>query len=219
MSGDKISKKINKFVDKLKTYFEDELISVLIYGSYARGDYLKGFSDINILVLVNELSIDDLLNVSRLSGKFFNVRQAIFTPSILENSWDFFPLQWTEIKKHGIIVYGKDFKDEIMVSQEALKTQLGREARQFYFTMQGLVMERNYEAIFQTIRRQTRIIQSGLEYLKIKKVEFNYLAELENLMRKKLKLAFGNVNVMRFAGAHMETLEKTILILNSLQQD
>ncbi|MCM8788485.1 MAG: nucleotidyltransferase domain-containing protein [Candidatus Omnitrophica bacterium] len=208
-------KKVDRFINKLKDYFEDDLISVLIYGSYARGNYLKGFSDINVLVLVNELSIDDLLNVSRFSGKFFTVRQAIFTPVVFENSWDIFPLQWIEIKKHGIIVYGRDFKDEIMVSQDALKTQLRREARQFYFTIQNLIMERNYEAIFQTIRRQARVIQNGLEYLGIKEIEFNYLEELKRLTKKKFRFPSGNAAIMRFSVEHMRVLEKTISILNS----
>jgi predicted nucleotidyltransferase len=43
---------LNKLYDRLKQIYGNDLDTVLLYGSYARGDYNE-YSDIDVMVLVN----------------------------------------------------------------------------------------------------------------------------------------------------------------------
>ncbi|HOJ31481.1 MAG TPA: nucleotidyltransferase domain-containing protein [bacterium] len=218
MSNNTIKKEVETFVDQIKKFFEEELISVVIYGSYARGDYLKDLSDINILVLVKEFTSEDFVNFSEMFHKSVastSISPVIFTPQILENSWDLFPLQWAEIKDQGLVVYGRDFRHEIVVSKQSIRMQLRIDARRFYFTLQSLIVEKNYRMIFETIYRQAKIIQRGLELLDIGRIEFDYLSELENLVGKKYGLFRAGKQVIKFINNHIKMLEKTISILDS----
>ena len=55
-----VEKTINKFVKEIKKVLENRLIKVILYGSYARGDFHKN-SDIDILLLtdLNEKEIEE----------------------------------------------------------------------------------------------------------------------------------------------------------------
>ena len=50
--SDKLQIICNKSSEKLKEVFGDKLINVILYGSYARGDYNE-YSDIDIMALVD----------------------------------------------------------------------------------------------------------------------------------------------------------------------
>jgi len=50
--GDKLRIICNKSNEKLREIFGDKLISVILYGSYARGDYNE-YSDIDVMALVD----------------------------------------------------------------------------------------------------------------------------------------------------------------------
>lgn len=218
MAENRLNKEIEMFIDETKNFFPEELISIIIYGSYAKGDFLKGFSDINILVFVKEFSSEALENFAEIFSKKFSssqIKPVIFTPSIIKNSWDIFPFQWYEIKKFGFVVYGKDFRDEIIVSKNAIRQQLKREARQFYFSLQSLLMTNDYINLVETVFKQAKIIKTGLEYLNIKKVEFSYLENFENIIKNKFNL-FRKLKVMKkIVNEHLKTLEKAVLILDS----
>lgn len=219
MAEDIVRRQIDNFVDVVKNFFGDKLSSLIIYGSYARGEFIKWFSDINILILVNELSGNEMLNfitVSKKSVKSGLIKPVIFTSAMLKNSWDFFPLQWYEIKKYGIIVCGQDFRDRIIISEESMRAQLKRESRRFYFNLQDTLMGHvDYITVAGMIYKQAKTIQRGLKYLDIKDVEFDYLSKFEDLMKRKFRTFRLMKTFNNFIENHIRMLEKTVLILDS----
>ncbi|HOK80872.1 MAG TPA: nucleotidyltransferase domain-containing protein [bacterium] len=218
MFGNTTNKVLDQFVDKMKKFFEEELISVVVYGSYARGDYLKGFSDINVLVLVNEFTPGDFFNYSEMFRRYFlstGIAPVVFTRTIFENSLDIFPLQWAEIKNHGLVIYGEDFRHKIVISRKAINTQLKGDARRFYFSLQGLFNHGDFRMVIETVFKQAKIIQRGLEFLNVGDVGFNYIKEFEYLMTKKLWFFTGRKSIREILERHMELLEKTIIILDT----
>lgn len=55
----------HEVVEKIKPIFEDRLKKVILFGSYARGDY-DGESDIDIMVMVD----DDEINLKKYMNYF-----------------------------------------------------------------------------------------------------------------------------------------------------
>ncbi|MDD2970634.1 MAG: nucleotidyltransferase domain-containing protein [Lachnospiraceae bacterium] len=47
---DQIQLVLNEYKEKIKSIFGDSLVQIILYGSYARGDFHKG-SDIDIMIL------------------------------------------------------------------------------------------------------------------------------------------------------------------------
>ncbi|HEX7715020.1 MAG TPA: nucleotidyltransferase domain-containing protein [Bacillota bacterium] len=52
-SKDELDLILNEFVDKVTPLFGDKLKKVVLFGSYARGDY-DGESDIDVMLMLNE---------------------------------------------------------------------------------------------------------------------------------------------------------------------
>ena len=57
--------KIEKFVSDLKTYYKERLVSIVLFGSIARGE-AKPESDIDMLIVAKDLSIDYLTRIEEL---------------------------------------------------------------------------------------------------------------------------------------------------------
>ena len=54
-------KALNEFLDKLKSKFSNKIYKVILFGSYARGDYDEE-SDIDILI-VGDIELDDIIDL------------------------------------------------------------------------------------------------------------------------------------------------------------
>jgi len=54
-------KALNEFIERLKAQFSEKIEKIVLFGSYARGDYDEE-SDIDVLI-VGELSLNDILDL------------------------------------------------------------------------------------------------------------------------------------------------------------
>lgn len=103
---------LNLYVAEIKKIYGDHLRKVLLYGSYARGDYRKD-SDIDIMIL---------LDLSDLELKKYSQRLSYLTYDFnLDNNLDIKPIaknenhfrKWllnypfySNVNKEGVVLYG-----------------------------------------------------------------------------------------------------------------
>lgn len=100
------------YTKELKKLFGNNLYRVILYGSYARGDFNKN-SDVDIMILVS-LSEEAIFayrdSVSDLSFEFFlnyNVDiSAVIKNSEHYNQWSENLLFYKNIKNEGVMLYG-----------------------------------------------------------------------------------------------------------------
>ena len=106
---------IIEFVHKLLKNSDDNVLSIVVYGSAAGVNYNHGVSNINIAVIVKNLDFS-VLNQSLALVKWGR-KHKISTPLFLTkeyilNSLDVFPIEFSEIKEQHKVVFGEDiFKD------------------------------------------------------------------------------------------------------------
>lgn len=74
---------IQEFVGQAEDILGQRLEEVILYGSYARGDYVPG-SDVDILFLVSEEDKDDWKKVSKMAANFSLERDVKFSPKVME---------------------------------------------------------------------------------------------------------------------------------------
>ena len=55
---------LDQIVERLKVALGDRLISVVLYGSAATGDQQKGYSDLNVLCVLGEITPRDLVHTA-----------------------------------------------------------------------------------------------------------------------------------------------------------
>ncbi|MBW2557979.1 MAG: hypothetical protein JRD69_03955 [Deltaproteobacteria bacterium] len=131
----KIDKPEKIFPDITRDYskiYGNALLSVILYGSAAGGDYRPGKSDLNFMIVLSEEAIDHLdkaiETVSRWRKR--NVPTPLFmTKSYIASSLDSYPLEFLNMQKGYVLVYGEDVLKEMSFEQCHLRLQCEREIK------------------------------------------------------------------------------------------
>ena len=119
-------------VDDYRQLFGNDLISVILYGSAASGDYIAGKSDINFMVVVSEKGIDSLDQAFDVIAKW--KKRGVATPLFLteeyvRTSLDAFPIEYLNFRNSHVPLYGKDILMDLTVDPHFLRLQCEREIK------------------------------------------------------------------------------------------
>lgn len=121
-----------EFTDDFKKTFGDELISIVLYGSAARGEYFYKKSNIDFLIVLTEQGITELRRALLLIPRWQKRRVStplILTEGYIRSALDSFPIEFLNMKQHYQVVYGKDVLAGIEIQPEHLRLQCEREIR------------------------------------------------------------------------------------------
>ena len=119
-------------IDDYTQLFGDDLISIMLYGSAASGDYIPGKSDINFLIMLSEKGIDYLDQTFDLVARWKkrNVATPLFlTEAYVSTSLDVFPIEYLNFQNSYKLVYGKDILKDLSFDREFLRMQCEREVK------------------------------------------------------------------------------------------
>ncbi|MCM8785137.1 MAG: nucleotidyltransferase domain-containing protein, partial [Candidatus Omnitrophica bacterium] len=187
---------IKNFIYKLEQVLGEKLKSCVLYGSYLKGTYKKGVSDINLLVIVDSLEYKDLRDIEKKISKYAykNFLNVFFFPEwFFLKSSDVFPVEWQDIKENSLVIYGNDYIKKIEINKEHLRIELERKIKQLFLDFQqGIIFEKDkYYLINETIKNLKFLLQLVEKQMmkklilpdflkqerKIKKVEFSVLID------------------------------------------
>lgn len=121
-----------QFISDYKTAFGNNLVSVILYGSAARNEYVYKKSDINFLIIVSDLGMEQLRNALPLvkHWKKSNVATPlILTKHYIETSLDTFPIEFLIMKENYQVLFGEDVLAGLNFSSEFLRLACEREIR------------------------------------------------------------------------------------------
>lgn len=132
----KIPEKPQDIFDPLKQdylkIFNKELVSLILYGSAAGGFYVKGKSDINLLVVLTSDGIDKLGDISDTVQSWKKSRVAVplvMTKAFIESSLDCYPIEFLNMKNSHILIYGENVLESLKFKPEDLRLQIERELK------------------------------------------------------------------------------------------
>lgn len=116
-------------VDALGRVYHRQLVSVFLYGSAARGDFISGRSDVNLLVILQSVRIEDLAEAAKLLRRWRKRKIAplFLTEGELQLAARAFPLEVSDIQESGRLLYGSNPLSAIVVSPEHVRAQCRRE--------------------------------------------------------------------------------------------
>ena len=119
-----------KLLKGLKTVVSEDLVSVVLYGSAARGEYEKASSDLNVLIVVKDLSPATLKVLSGPITKWVRGGQPsprLLAPSIIRDSADVFPIEFLDLRAAHQVLYGADPFENLDIHMHHLRIQCERE--------------------------------------------------------------------------------------------
>ncbi len=121
-----VERRLKGFTEELKEKFRDRLKSVLLYGSTARGDYIAGRSNLNLLVILSQVGVEELTLGNQIFQNYKKkgfVAPLLFTSEYIATSADSFPMEFLDIKAHHLLLYGEDPFTELEIVGQNLRLQ------------------------------------------------------------------------------------------------
>jgi len=121
-----------KFADRIISAFSENLVSVILYGSAADGDFIEGKSDINIMIILQSVRAVDLNIILDNGKKFFDKGLAaplVFEKDHVKTSLDTFPIEFSDIKSRHKVLYGADPFEKAEIDGKNLRYQCERELK------------------------------------------------------------------------------------------
>lgn len=117
---------------QLKTVYGENLASVILYGSSADGDFQKGYSDHNVIIILRNLAPVEIAKSNTTIKKWAkagNPLPLFFTTQIINEAADVFPIEFYDIKERHKVLYGSDPFINIKIDLKNLRHQCEHELR------------------------------------------------------------------------------------------
>jgi hypothetical protein len=121
-----------EFIEDYRNVYGEDLVSIVLYGSGARGEYVKGVSDLNFLIVLVEASIGQLTRAIPLITRWKkrNVASPLFlTEQYIASSLDTFPIEFLDMQTAYQVVFGEDVLAGLSFDHVHLRLQCERELR------------------------------------------------------------------------------------------
>jgi predicted nucleotidyltransferase len=113
-----------EYTERLREVYGEDLVSVGLYGSAARGDFRPGSSDLNLLVILRQVDAQRLRSGGELARKWVeagNPPPLLFSESEWEGSADVFPIEYSDIADAHLVLHGSDPFADVEVRWEHLR--------------------------------------------------------------------------------------------------
>ncbi|NIO04996.1 MAG: hypothetical protein GTN74_10380 [Proteobacteria bacterium] len=121
-----------EFAEDYQAIFGNDLKSIILYGSGARGEYMPKKSDLNFLIVITESAMDRLREALPLIGKWRKRRVNIplfLTEEYIASSLDAFPVEFLNLSDSHVLVFGKDILGELSFDKKNIRLQCERELK------------------------------------------------------------------------------------------
>jgi hypothetical protein len=127
-----MDKRLTQLVGKLQAAYGEALVSVVLYGSAATGEHREGYSDFNVLCVLSQLtprelrSSEDIFRWWREQG---SPSPLLLTETEVQTCTDCFAIEFRDIKRQHVLLYGKDVITELVVDDKFYRAQVEHDLR------------------------------------------------------------------------------------------
>jgi len=135
--------KINEFVSRLKQAAGDNVLSVVLYGSAAEGEFHPEYSDLNLLCVLKDTSFAAL---SKIAGAVDWWRKRkhhpplVLAPQELKDTADVFSIEFVDMKQRHRVLYGEDVLHNLDVPMHLHRSQLEYELHEKLFLLRQHIL-------------------------------------------------------------------------------
>ena len=125
--------KIDEFVTRIREAAKTNLVSVIVFGSAAAGDFHPEFSNLNLFCVVRDSSFQALQALAPVAKWWDKQKQppALFmTRDEIERSTDVFTIELLDMKQHHRVVFGEDVLTNLSIPANLHRVQVEYELRE-----------------------------------------------------------------------------------------
>ena len=134
---------LQEFILGLKGIYQEELVSIILYGSAVSGEFIEKHSNLNLLVVLENTDLGNLKRAARCINKFRIISPLFLTENYIKRSTDVFPIEFLDIQENYSILYGRDILKEINVDISNLRFQCEQELKAKLISLKQLCLRIN----------------------------------------------------------------------------
>jgi predicted nucleotidyltransferase len=142
-----------ELTSKLRDACGENLASVILYGSAADGEFHRGLSDYNIIIVLKNMAPLELARPCAILKKWVkcgNPPPLFFSPEVISSSADVFPIEFFDIIERRKMLFGNDPFKDVRIDPKNLRHQCEHELRSRLLTLRSrfsLISDRPKEVI------------------------------------------------------------------------
>ncbi|MDG2306209.1 MAG: hypothetical protein P8R42_16470 [Candidatus Binatia bacterium] len=146
-----VSKRIDDVGQSLAQALGAGAVCIAVYGSAAGDDFSPGHSDVNLLIVLRDVTFADLRLIGatlerEATDALIFATPLVIAPSFLTDARDSFPIELADIAARHRVLQGDDLLASVRVSPAHIREEAEREARSKLLHLRALVMHRPPEA-------------------------------------------------------------------------
>jgi predicted nucleotidyltransferase len=127
-----ISNALDVLASGLRADAGDNLLGVILYGGLARGRYVEGSSDINIVIYLRDASAACLAAIAPRLNEAWRTHRVdpfIITPQEMARLTVVFPTKMLDIQRRHVVLMGEDPFDGLTVDHQHIRLRVEQELR------------------------------------------------------------------------------------------
>jgi predicted nucleotidyltransferase len=136
-------KLINEFISRLRAASGENLMSVILYGSAADGEFHPDFSNVNLLCIVRETSFATLTAIAPVVEWWTRQKHhepLVLTHEELERSTDVFSIELLDMQQRHRLLFGEDVLSSLQIPMHPHRAQLEYELREKLILLRGRLL-------------------------------------------------------------------------------
>ena len=134
---------LQQFIRGLKDIYQEELVSIILYGSAVSGEFIERHSNLNLLVVLENTNLENLKRATRFINKFRIINPLFLTEDYIKRSTDVFPIEFLDIQENYSVLYGKDILKDAYIDIRNLRFQCEQELKAKLITLRQLYLKIN----------------------------------------------------------------------------
>src|SRR5712692_4907223 len=140
---------LSGLVDRLKTAYGPDLLSVVLYGSAASHDYHEKHSDLNVLCVLQQVGVPELEKAGEALQWWIKRGQPaplLLSAEEIADGCDVFPIEFLDMKEHYRLLHGADVVADIQVDTAQHRVQLEHELRSRLLRLRKRYLESRHDS-------------------------------------------------------------------------
>lgn len=129
---------IAEFVEKMRAAAGENLVSIVLYGSGAEGEFHPEYSDLNLLCVLRDASFASLSKMASVAEWWRGKKHhppLVLTLQDLQTAADVFSIEFIDMKQRHRVLYGEDVLSALDVPMHLHRSQLEYELREKLFLL------------------------------------------------------------------------------------
>jgi hypothetical protein len=137
-------KQLDEFVTRMQQAAGENLVSVILYGSAAAGEFQSEFSHLNLLCLVRDISYSSLAAIAPVAKWWHGKKHPaplVMTREELERSADVFAIEVLDMQQHHRVLLGQEVLAGLRIPMHLHRAQVEYELREKLILLRQRLLE------------------------------------------------------------------------------